>query len=359
MPDAPKPLSVCVVAEDLSLPIDEGIKHFAVSLLRQWSREHPVLGISARSRRPPATPHTVAPGANRFFLSSKLSTALKQFKPDVVCYVPSASATLFSFLRARALKLYCPSAMVIMISLQPRRYGRLSRFLIRRLAPDLLFVQHEASLRQLADMNLKVKMLAGGVDLEKFTPVSRDKKAALRTGYALDPGAFTVLHVGHITEGRNIDLLADINQRHGAQVVLVGSSIVHPDRAAVTARLKRQGVIVIDRYVENIEEFYQLSDCYLFPVVSERDCIGTPLSVLEAMACNLPVLTLRYGMLPRLFEEGGGLFFADGPEGLVEKITDVKHTNGCHTRDKAAACSWGRVAADILEQAVKLEESRS
>ena len=33
-----------------------------------------------------------------------------------------------------------------------------------------------------------------------------------------------------------------------------------------------------------IEELYQLADCYLFPVASTDNCIGVPLSVLEAFA---------------------------------------------------------------------------
>ncbi len=361
MPDASNRTqrSVCVVAEDLSLPVDEGIKHFAVSLLQEWSRERRVLGLSARSRKPPATPNAVALGANRFFLSRRLSAELKRFNPDIICYVPSSSATLFSFLRARALKFYCPSARVVMVSLQPRQYGWLSRRLIRVLAPDFTFVQHERSLRQLTGLGLKAGLLASGVDLDKFAPVPGDKKTALRTGYGLDTAAFTVLHVGHITKGRNIDLLIDIKKRHDTQVVLVGSSVVHPDRTETADRLKQQGVKIIDGYINNIEEIYQLADCYLFPVASERDCIGAPLSVLEAMACNLPVVTLRYGMLPRLFEGGRGLFFADSPEGLMEKITDAKNANGCRTREMATACSWEKVAAGILEQVESLEEKRS
>jgi glycosyltransferase involved in cell wall biosynthesis len=195
-----------------------------------------------------------------------------------------------------------------------------------------------------------VNLLASGVDLNKFAPVSRDRKKELRAKYGLDTESFTVLHVGHITGLRNIDLLSEVRGRNAAQVILVGSRLVHPDRAAVAARLKEQGIIIFDEYLGNIEEIYQLADCYLFPVFSDRSSIGTPLSVLEAMACNLPVVTVRFGLLPRLFSEELGFYFADTPEGLIESVAKVKDTNGCHTREQAAAYSWEKVAGEILKQ---------
>jgi glycosyltransferase involved in cell wall biosynthesis len=342
--------AICVITEDLSFPIDEGIRHFAGSLIEGWSREHRVLGLSVRSRGKPATSHTISLRTNKFFLSYRLYSTLRRFQPDVICYVPSASATIFSFLRARMLKLYYPSARVVMVSLQPRRHGWLSRRLIRWLAPEVIFVQNEAAMQQLTDLGCKVNLLASGVDLNKFAPVSRDRKKELRAKYGLDTESFTVLHVGHITGLRNIDLLSEVRGRNAAQVILVGSRLVHPDRAAVAARLKEQGIIIFDEYLGNIEEIYQLADCYLFPVFSDRSSIGTPLSVLEAMACNLPVVTVRFGLLPRLFSEELGFYFADTPEGLIESVAKVKDTNGCHTREQAAAYSWEKVAGEILKQ---------
>ena len=352
--------SICVIAEDLSLPVDEGIKHFAVSLLQGWSKEHRILGLSVRSTAQSALPDAVSLKANKFFLSLRLFSRLRRFRPELICYVPSAAATIFSFLRARILKIYCPRARVVMVSLQPRRYGRLSKRLIPLLSPDAVFVQHEPVMRQLIDLGCLASLLASGVDLNKFKPVSPDRKKELRARYGLDPAAFTVLHVGHITEGRNIELLTEVRRRESAQVVLVGSSLVHPDRAAISARLKEQGIIILDTYFKNIEEIYQLSDCYLFPVVSDRSCIGTPLSVLEAMACNLPVAAMRYGLLPQLFNPGQGLFFADTPEELVECVARARSMNGsCHTRENVAACSWEKIAADILEQSGLCEEKHS
>jgi glycosyltransferase involved in cell wall biosynthesis len=342
--------SICVITEDLSFPIDEGIRHFAGSLIEGWSQEYRVLGLSVRSTGRIATPSTISLRTNKFFLSYRLFSRLHRFKPDIICYVPSASATVFSFLRARMLKLCCPGAKVVMVSLQPRSYGRISRYLIPQLSPAIIFVQNEDARQKLTALGCDARLLGSGVDLEKFIPVSREKKIELRVKYSLDPAAFTVLHVGHMTWGRNIRFLTDIGREHVAQVIFVGSSLKHPDRVEMSAELSGGGIRIFDKYMDNIEELYQLSDCYVFPVVSDKSCIGTPLSVLEAMACNLPVVTLRYGLLPHLFEEGQGLFFADTPEELMQGVARIKNINGCHTREKVTGYSWERIAGEILEQ---------
>jgi glycosyltransferase involved in cell wall biosynthesis len=222
----------------------------------------------------------------------------------------------------------------------------------------MVFVQDERTMKQLLAFGCPTQLLPSGVDLEKFKPVRLEKKIELRTKYGLNREAFTVLHVGHITRGRNVELLTLVHSEHAAQVVLVGSSLPHKDRTALTAQLREQGIVVFDTYIRNVEELYQLSDCYLFPVFSDQACIGTPLSVLEAMACNLPVITVRYGSLPVLFTEGDGLFFVDNPQELVQGITRVRKLDGCRTRQKVTPYSWENVAEKLLEFSRVNEERR-
>jgi len=63
---------------------------------------------------------------NKTFSSYCLFREIKNFNPVVVLYIPSPSATLFSFMRTKVLKLYTRKAKVVMIALQPREYSFLS-----------------------------------------------------------------------------------------------------------------------------------------------------------------------------------------------------------------------------------------
>ena len=68
---------------------------------------------------------------------------------------------------------------------------------------------------------------------------------------------------------------------------------------------------IIDTYLRNVQEVYQLADVYLFPVQEIENCIDIPLSVLEAASCNLPIVTTEYGELASFIGQEGFLFTAD------------------------------------------------
>ncbi|MFA5309035.1 MAG: glycosyltransferase family 4 protein [Dehalococcoidales bacterium] len=334
----------------MSEPVDEGIKHFAHSLIESCPEEYKVLGLAVRAPRKNGNSHTVSLKTNRLFLNYSLWERIRHFQPSVICYLPSASATLFSFLRSRILKLQYVRARVVMVSLQSREYGWLARHLIRLFSPDTVFVQNEQAMQRLASLGCNTRLLPSGVDLKKFVPASAARKAELRAKYGLDPKAYTILHVGHLTQGRNVELMIRARQEHNAQVILVSSGLRHEDRDKLNRELKENGVIVMDRYIPEIEEMYQLSDCYLFPVFSNRACIGVPLSVLEAMACNIPVVSVKYGTLPKMFEAGNGLVFADSPDELMAGLARVRNLENCRTREKVIPYSWQAIARFILEQ---------
>lgn len=143
--------------------------------------------------------------------------------------------------------------------------------------------------------NINARYLPLGVNTTKYRPLEdKKRKRKLREKYSLPLERKIILHVGHINKGRNLEALIPLQKNNIGQVVIVGSTST-PTKEGMDLQLKekllKNGVIVIDRYLENIEEIYQLSDIYVFPVKSETGSIGLPLSVLEGVAAGLPVVT--------------------------------------------------------------------
>ena len=129
-----------------------------------------------------------------------------------------------------------------------------------------------------------------GVRGSRFRPPrNRQEVERLRTALGVPSDRLLVLHVGHLRHGRNLDALCGLvdDRTH----VLVVASASQPADAGLRARLVGRGIDVRVGYLPAIENVYRAADVYAFPVLDPRHAIRTPLSVLEARACGIPVLS--------------------------------------------------------------------
>jgi glycosyltransferase involved in cell wall biosynthesis len=114
-------------------------------------------------------------------------------------------------------------------------------------------------------------------------------------------------------------------------------------------------VRVIDEFVANVAELYQLADCYVFPVppthwsAEAHWSIDAPLSILEAMACDLPVVSTRWEGLTRLFPGAPGLRIVDTPDDIAGAVADCRGLERPGTRALVADYGWPAVAAETVE----------
>ena len=116
---------------------------------------------------------------------------------------------------------------------------------------------------------------------------------------------------------------------------------------AYEAALRKAGVMVTNGYNPRIAEFYGLADCYVFPTTITVGSIDVPLSILEAMACNLPVVSTRFGGLPRMFGEEKGFFYSDTAN-FCTKIRALKEGNiDICTRRLVRPYSWDNIANNL------------
>jgi len=346
---------VLFFSERLSPPFDEGIKNVAVNLLRRLREEHEALALTTGGANIPELGVQDLPALNRLLWSRELRRQIRAFRPDRICYLPTASMTLFAFLRARVLQNHGHGAPVTMLALQPRHQGRLNRVIVPHIAPERVIVQSRMSERLLAYLGDRVKFVPAGVDTSRFSPATDMQRLKLRERYGIDADKKVILHAGHINRNRNVGMLIAVAQLEGVHVILAGSSSTRQEVDLID-ELRTAGVQVVTEYLPHLEEWYQLADLYLFPpspatTPAQTPAIEVPLSVLEAMASDLPVVTTRFGGLPALFDEGEGLLYVDDSHDEREwqsKVTEGFRAGRGHTRRLVEPYSWQRMLDAVL-----------
>ena len=161
-----------------------------------------------------------------------------------------------------------------------------------------------------------------GVDCDEFQPSPL-------------PATFTVGWAGHSEPCKRQDLVKD-----GCRIA--GVPLVYWDRREEW------------RPFSKMPEFYQ----QVSTVICASDCEGTPLPIIEALACGRPVISTRCGLVPKLVHHGINGFLLDHnfsgwpgcpcprttAEDIAKAITDLKAADlgkmGRAARRTAEANSW-------------------
>ena len=322
-------MKICLIGE-YSANLEEGMRKTAFYLSKELSKHHQVLPLDVK----------------KIFFRD-FWRRIKGFNPQIIHYIPGPSVK--SLMIVKAIAFYYKDAKTVVSATHPSPF-RFSKAIIPLLKPDLVLTQSNDSEKMFNDLGFKTKFLPGGVDIEKFAPVSKDIKEKLREKYGIDKEKFVILHVGSIKEGRGIEIFEKI-QTEGNQVIIIGSRLTGIEKQ-VYRGIKEKGCKVWVRYCKDIEEIYTFSDCYLFPTppLNKLNSIEMPLSVLEAMSCNLPVITTKFGALPKVFKEGDGLFFVDGGGDFINALESIKNNDiVIKSREKVLPYSWENIR-------IKLEE---
>lgn len=285
-------------------------------------------------------------------LSPKFFQFYREFNPDIVHYI--TAPTLSSLLVLKLIKLFDPKVKVVASALHPyslKLFGKSKsvRNILKKIKPDLMLIQTKKLEPLLTRLYVHYAYLPNGVDINRFTPVSKKKKERLRLKYEISPKKRVILHVGHIKSERNLHVLIDIKKllKGSIESLVVASDYFGVNKGIYQSLLKND-IKITTEYIPNIEEVYQLADIYVFPTRKDGS-IFMPLSVLEAMACNLPVITTPFDGLLTYFKERGGIFYANSPENFLFFVKQLLKDNiDIKTRKLVIKYSWDNVITKLL-----------
>ena len=142
----------------------------------------------------------------------------------------------------------------------------------------------------------KVKIIYGeGVDISYFYPqaISPDKKLSFRRKWGIPEEAVVALMVARLIREKGVHEFIEVARRLKKEkvfFVLVGEPDPgNPSSLAQSEieRLNKERIVLLPGFQEDVRPWLAAADIYVLPSYRE----GLPMSVLEAMAMGLPVVT--------------------------------------------------------------------
>lgn len=153
----------------------------------------------------------------------------------------------------------------------------------------------------------EIDVIPNFIDLEKFKKQKKDhfKKAICPQGEAL------VVHTSNFRKvkriGDVINIFANIHAAIPAKLLMIGDGPERDKAEAQSRELNIEGDVRFLGKLEAIEEVLSVADLFLMP--SEKESFG--LAALEAMACEVPLISSNAGGLPELNLQGVTGFLSD------------------------------------------------
>ncbi len=160
-----------------------------------------------------------------------------------------------------------------------------------------------------------IEVIPNFIDLEKFKKQKKDHfKAAI-----CPHGESLIVHTSNFRKVKRVDdvirVFNNIHKEIPSKLLLIGDG---PERTAAEAMTRELSISDAVRFLgkqEAVEEVLSVADLFLMP--SEKESFG--LAALEAMACEVPVISSNTGGIPELQVQGVTGFMSN--VGDVEDMT--------------------------------------
>jgi D-inositol-3-phosphate glycosyltransferase len=206
----------------------------------------------------------------------------------------------------------------------------------------------------------KVRIIPGGVDLDLFRPIDREKA---RSELDLEAYRRVLLFAGRLQPFKGLELLLRAMTHlpnHGTtQLLVVGGNAGKTDELVkMNSLVKKLGISSMVTFVGAVEHekmptFYNAADICVVP--SFHESFG--LVAVEALASGTPVVASRAGGLAMIVQDGenGYLFDERSPEVLATYLcllmseNEIREAMASSARQSVMKYNWSSTAKQLLQ----------
>lgn len=171
----------------------------------------------------------------------------------------------------------------------------------------------------------KIWRIPNFIDLKTYKQVEPSTKKELKKRLGL-PDTPLVLYSGRFVVRKGINYLLEAwvgvqKDFPQARLVLLGEGMLFNEMKRLAEDLGISTTTYFLGHVTNVQEYLYVSDIFVLPSLQE----GMPNSLLEAMACGLPVVATKIGGVVDIIEDGidGVLVEPGNVRGLADKIIQL------------------------------------
>lgn len=156
------------------------------------------------------------------------------------------------------------------------------------------------------DISVPIEVIPNFIDLDRFKKQPKDhfKKAICPNGEKL------VVHTSNFRKVKRVDdvlkVFCEVRKVVPSKLLLIGDGPERKKMEDLAREICSEDIRFLGK-LEAVEEVLSVSD--LFLMTSEKESFG--LAALEAMACEVPVISTNAGGLPELNKEGSSGYVCD------------------------------------------------
>ncbi len=183
--------------------------------------------------------------------------------------------------------------------------------------------------------NEKAEMVKMGVSDQKISVIHNGIDTRLFRPGPIDHQSKTLLWIGRYTPGKGVEYLIDafalFKKDHADfSLMMIGRG---PNKDAILERIRKLGLtdsVIIRDFVPNSElpEVYRNARAFVLPSLEE----GVPRSILEAMACGVPVVCTNLPQLVSIVSGAGRLIPPRDSRSIADQLSQIIANEGLSLR---------------------------
>jgi len=180
-------------------------------------------------------------------------------------------------------------------------YERLDRWFLKHFFKKIVTVTDKL----LPDLSAERRaVISNGIDVEKFKH-NDEKRKALRCEHNIGEADILIGTIGRLSKEKNQKMLLEalyplMRDDERVKVMIVGAGPKEWELKQFAQARHLTDRIIFTGIMKDTVAAYSAIDIFVLSSLTE----GVPLTVLEAMACQIPVVATRVGGIPEILKDG-------------------------------------------------------